>query len=188
LALSKAHNNKRQKQNKAQPKKFTENVLKNRILIISVTACILVILLAVILARAGFFNMVSGLFVPNGEVRVGTIPISDGLDDVKEIPEGEIRFRLNKTVTFTDGYAQGDIMLENPEASSYDMDFTFYTMDSMLIYASPTIKPGEYIFKDKLKKKLKKGEYECVYKVVAYDSNGIRAGETGGFLTITVEN
>lgn len=161
---------------------------QNKIIIISVTACIAVILLAVLLAKVGFFDMVSGLFVPRGEVNVGTIPISDGLADVENIPAGEIRFRINKTVTFSDGYAQGDIMLENPKACEFDMDFTFYTMDSTLIYASPTLKPGEYIFKDKLKKKLKKGEYECVYKVVAYNADGVRAGETGGYLTITVEN
>ncbi len=161
---------------------------QNKIIIISVTACIAVILLAVLLVKLGFFNMVGGLFVPRGEVEIGTIPISDGLEDVENIPEGEIRFRINKTVTFTDGYAQGDIMLENPKACEFDMDFTFYTMDSTLIYVSPTLKPGEYIFKDKLKKKLKKGEYECVYKVVAYDADGVRAGETGGYLTIAVEN
>jgi hypothetical protein len=167
---------------------FGSVLSKNKILLISVTACILVILLAVILAKFGFFSMVGGIFVPGGEVKVGTIPITDGLDDVKNIPKGEVRYRINKTVTFTDRYAQGDIMLENPKACEFDLAFTFYTMDSTLIYASPTLKPGEYIFKDKLKKKLKKGVYECAYKVVAYNADGVRSGETGGFLTITVEN
>jgi len=153
-----------------------------------VTACIALILLAVILAQVGFYNMVGGLFVPRGEVKVGTIPITDGLKDVKNIPKGEVRYRLNKTVTFTDGYAQGDIMLEDPKACDFDLQFNFYTTDSKLIYSSPTLKPGEYIFKDKLKKKLKKGEYQCVYKVEAYKSNGVLAGETGGYLTISVEN
>lgn len=185
--MSKALKKKSSKQNN-QSNKFFNVVSKNKIMIFSVTACIALILLAVLLAKVGFFNMLGGLFVPRGEVKIGTIPINDGLADVENIPEGEIRFRINKTVTFSDGYAQGDIMLENPKACEFDMDFTFYTMDSTLIYTSPTLKPGEFIFKDKLKKKLKKGEYECVYKVVAYNAEGVRAGETGGYLTITVEN
>ena len=185
--MSKAHKKKSSKQNNPAAK-FTAAVLKNKILLISVTACIMLILLAVILARAGFFNMVGGLFVPAGEVQVGMIPINDGLEDVQNIPKGEVRYRINKTVTFSDRFAQGDIMLENPKACEFDLEFTFYTMDSVLIYNSPVLKPGEYIFKDKLKKKLKKGEYECVYKVVAYDANGIRTGETGGYLTVAVEN
>ena len=169
-------------------KRIVDLISQNKITIISVTACIALILLAVLLAKVGFFNMVGGLFVPRGEVKIGTIPISDGLADVENIPAGEIRFRINKTVTFSDGYSQGDIMLENPKASEFDMDFTFYAMDSTPIYTSPTLKPGEYILKDKLKKKLKKGEYECGYKVVAYNADGVRAGETGGSLSITVEN
>ncbi len=185
--MSRAHKKKPGKQSN-QPGKFIAAVLKNKIILISVTACILVILLAVILARAGLFDMIGGMFVPAGEVQVGTIPISDGLDDVQDVPKGEVRYRINKTVTFSDRFAQGDIMLENPKTCEFDLEFTFYTMDSVLIYNSPILKPGEYIFKDKLKKKLKKGAYECVYKVVAYDANGIRAGETGGYLTLTVEN
>ena len=161
---------------------------KKKILIISVTACIAIILLAVILAQVGFYNMVGGMFVPRGEVLTGTIPISAGLSDVKNIPKGEVRYRLNKTVTFTDGYVQGDIMLENPKACEFDLQFNFYTTDSKLIYSSPTLKPGHYIFKVKLKKKLKKGDYDCVYKVKAYKADGILAGETGGYLNIKVEN
>lgn len=152
------------------------------------TACIAMILLAVILVQVGVFSMVGGMFVPRGEVKVGSIPITDGLNDVKNIPKGEVKYRLNKTVTFEDGYKQGDIMLEDPKACEFDMQFSFYTMDSKLIYTSPTLKPGEYIFKDKLKTKLKKGKYDCVYKVQAYNSNGVLAGETGGYLTITVNN
>lgn len=185
--MSKAHKKQANKP-KSKSEAIVDVISQNKIIIISVTACIAVILLAVLLAKVGFFNMVGGLFVPRGEVKIGTIPITDGLADVENIPKGEIRFRINKTVTFSDGYSQGDIMLENPKACEFDMDFTFYTMDSTLIYASPTLKPGEYIFKDKLKKKLKKGEYECVYKVVAYNADGVRAGETGGYLIITVEN
>lgn len=146
------------------------------------------ILLAVILVKTGVFDIVGGMFVPGGKAQTGTIPISDGLNDVKNVPKGEVRYRINKTVTFQNGYEQGDIMLENPASCEFSMVFSFYTEDSTLIYESPILKPGEYLFKDKLKKKLKKGVYKCAYKVTAYNSDDVIAGETGGYLTITVKN
>jgi len=114
---------------KLQPKQKSDNgaaTKKKKILIISVTACIALILLAVMLVHFGFFNMLSGMFVPRGEVKVGTIPISDGLNDVKHIPKGEVKYRLNKTVTFENGYVQGDIMLEDPKTCEFDLHFSFY--------------------------------------------------------------
>lgn len=160
---------------------------KKKALVISVSLSILFVILAFTLVKVGFFSYIGFLFSPRGEVLVGTIPIEDGLQDVQEIPKGEIRFRLNKTVTFKDGHSMGDIMLENPKACEFDLEFSFYTLDSELIYVSPRLKPGEYINNDKLKKRLKKGVYECVYKATAYEE-GARMGDAGGYLTITVES
>lgn len=153
------------------------------------TACIFVILLAVALAYLGFFNMVGGLFVPRGEVITGTLPVTGGFNETDIIPEGEIKYRINKEVTFENGYSKGDIMMENPKACEYSISFSFYLKpDGEEVYSSPRIERGQYLYGDKLKKKLHKGEYECVYTAYAYDSAGVLAGTYEGGLTINIEN
>ncbi len=87
-------------------------------------------------------------------MQTGTLPLEDGLDELEDIPEGEIRFRINKTVTFRTGRGLGDIMLENPKACEYDLEFSFSLQDGKIIYEAPLLKPGEYLYRDKLKKRL----------------------------------
>lgn len=161
---------------------------RKKILIISVTACIFVILLAVALANFGFFNMVQGLFIPRGEVLDGTLPIAGSLGD-KDIPVGEIKFRINKEIIFENGYAKGNIMLENPKTCDYSISFSFNLQtDSRQVYYSPKIKPGQCLNGDKLDVKLRKGTYKCVYTAHAYKTDGTLAGTTQGNLTITVKD
>lgn len=178
--------NKKQQQPRDNGKAFDKK--KQKILMISVTACAALILLAVIAGYTGLFDMVGGLFVPSGSVQTGTLPLEDGLDELEDIPEGEIRFRINKTVTFRTGRGLGDIMLENPKACEYDLEFSFSLQDGRIIYEAPLLKPGEYLYRDKLKKRLPEGVYDCTYKVRAYEPSGVLAGETYGRLTITVES
>ncbi|NLP49030.1 MAG: hypothetical protein GX345_08860 [Clostridiales bacterium] len=157
-------------------------------LLIALVLCLALMLSGFALAKLGFFDMVQGVFTARGKVSTGSLPISEGYDDVKNVPKGEVRYRINKNIVFESRYGSGDIMLENPESCEFNLVFSFYTKsDSKQIYKSPMIKPGEYIYRDKLQKWLKQGEYECTYKVVAYTADKVRVGETGGFLHISVE-
>lgn len=135
-------------------------------------------------------GVISWVFVSPADVLEGSLPISDGLDDVTSIPAGEVRYRLNQNVTFEDSYSAGDIMLENPAAGTYDLRFEIYLVEPhKLLYRSELLKPGQYVLNDKLNKGfLKTGEYECVYAVKAFDSEGRTVFEDGGYLTITVKN
>ncbi len=179
------------KKEKPEPKVQKKPVYlkKYKPLALATAACLALILLGIGLAKIGFFAAVQGAFVPRGKISTGSLPISEGYNEVKNVPKGQVRYRINKSVVFENRYGQGDIMLENPETCEFNLVFSFYTKnDSKLIYTSPMLKPGEYIFKDKLQKRLKQGDYECTYKVIAYTADKVRVGETGGFLTISIES
>lgn len=148
-----------------------------------------VVVLIFVMYVTGFFRVMDGMFQSGGQVQQGTLPVTD--NKIDDVPEGEVRFRVNDNVTFAHSYARGDVMLENPKASTYTLSFEFYCLDNDnydLVYTSPKLKPGEYLQGDKLDVHMKKGTYRCSYFAKAYDSNGTLVGKTqGAFMTITVE-
>lgn len=134
--------------------------------------------------------MVGWRFLPAAQAIDGTLSVStENNDDLSNIPKGEVRYRINKNITFANSYSKGDIMLENPKACEYDLKFVFHLKTtSENIYTSELIKPGQFISVDKLNKKLPQGEYECIYVAKAYSNNGDKLeGETVGNLKITIE-
>lgn len=165
--------------------KKAEQKIKNRKKRNAVAAAgIIIFALAVTLAFCNYYDV----FSPGGRVKNGILSSSEGLEDTENIPEGEVRYRLNTEVSFTKNYKKGDIMLENPANCKYDLRFTFYIESSKkLIYTSPLIKPGQYLLRDRLDKRLAPGEYKCVYTARAYDENGVNMGDTGGYLTVYIE-
>ena len=104
---------------------------------------------------------------------------------ITSVPEGEIRYLINKRIMFENSYSLGSVMLENPESCQYDIKFVIYKDDGEMIYTSPMIKPGQCLEKDKLSTVVKAGEYNCSYSAQAYQ-NGDLKGEVTGVVTVTV--
>jgi hypothetical protein len=135
-------------------------------------------------------QFVRGAFEGRGVVENGVLEI-EGVSPIEEVPDGEVRYYINKKVVFPNGYAQGDVVLQNPEACDYVLQFRFYLADgssSEPVYTSPMIRPGQYLNGDKLGRYLPSGGYDCTYTVTAYEPNG-EAGASGmlsGFLHIDV--
>ena len=139
--------------------------------------------------RASYFLRYA-LTTPRGTVEQGVPPI-DGIDPLQDIPQGEIRYNINKNVFFPNGYTQGDILLHNPESSAYALQFRVYLADgssNVPVYTSPVLQPNEYISGDKLNRYLYAGTYDCTYSVAAFDPQDTetQTGSVSGFLTITV--
>ena len=61
---------------------------------------------------------VRGLFEGRGRVEDGLLEI-EGVEPIEDVPEGEVRYYINKKVVFPNGYEQGDIVLQNPSACGY---------------------------------------------------------------------
>ena len=138
--------------------------------------------------RAAYF--LQNLFTERGTVEQGMPPI-DGLDPIEDIPEGEIRYNINKEVYFPNGYAMGDVLLHNPESSKYALKLNVYLADgssNMPVYTSPLLQPGTYISGDKLSRYLNAGTYPCTYSIAAYDPQDTetQTGSASGFVTIVV--
>lgn len=144
---------------------------------------ITVIAAAALIAVALNINVLRLALTPDGKTSDGSLP---GETAVDEIPEGEIRYLINKNIYFEHCWAQGNIMFENPVLSRYSLKLSIYNEKGNLIYASPMLEPGQYVQRDKLKKVLKPGTYNCSYAVNAYD-RGEYCGQYTGTLTICVE-
>lgn len=141
-------------------------------------SCVVMLIALIALNSLGFFHMMVGWTIPRGAVKQGVIFEKN---QVESIPEGEIRYRLNTNVVFENLYCRGSIMLENPKASQYHLEFAFYLPkdQNTPFYESPRLAPGECILNDKLTDRLslKKGRYSCICVVRAYDENGEYQGK-----------
>ena len=138
--------------------------------------------------RASYF--IRFALTPRGTVEQGIPPI-DGIDPLEDVLQGEIRYNINKNPFFPNGYAQGDILLHNPQSSSYALQFRVYLADgssNIPVYTSPVLQPGTYISGDKLNRYLYAGTYPCTYSVAAFDPDDLheQTGSASGFLTVTV--
>lgn len=120
-----------------------------------------------------------------GKVSNGILAGVEADAHITSVPEGEIRYLINKRIMFENSYSLGNVMLENPESCQYDIKFVIYKDDGEMIYTSPMIKPGQCLEKDKLSTVIKAGEYNCSYSAQAYQ-NGDLKGEVTGVVTVTV--
>lgn len=120
-----------------------------------------------------------------GKVSNGILAGVEANAHITSVPEGEIRYLINKRIMFENSYSLGNVMLENPESCQYDIKFVIYKDDGEMIYTSPMIKPGQCLEKDKLSTVVKAGEYNCSYSAQAYQ-NGDLKGEVTGVVTVTV--
>lgn len=120
-----------------------------------------------------------------GKVSNGILAGVEADAHITSVPEGEIRYLINKRIMFENSYSLGNVMLENPESCQYDIKFVIYKDDGEMIYTSPMIKPGQCLEKDKLSTVVKVGEYNCSYSAQAYQ-NGDLKGEVTGVVTVTV--
>ena len=121
-----------------------------------------------------------------GTVCDGVLPSVEDELHITDVPEGEIRYLINKQMVFENPYALGDVMLENPETCGYDLQFVIYDTRGEMIYTSPLIKAGQYLEKDKLTAVVKSGVYNCSYSALAYQ-NGTLMGEVNGIVNVTVK-
>lgn len=156
---------------------------------LKIAVVIAVSLLAIVLSTLTLVQAVPKMrlsLAQGGEVCDGVLPEVDESLHITEVPEGEIRYLINKKIVFENPYTQGDVMLENPESCGYDLQFMIYNAKGEMIYTSPMIKPGQYLEKDKLSAVVGKGEFKCSYTAQAY-SDGEYQGEVNGVLTVLVK-
>lgn len=138
-----------------------------------------------VVALTGSASRIRLSLVGGGKVSNGILTGVEADAHITSVPEGEIRYLINKRIMFENSYSLGNVMLENPESCQYDIKFVIYKDDGEMIYTSPMIKPGQCLEKDKLSTVVKAGEYNCSYSAQAYQ-NGDLKGEVTGVVTVTV--
>ena len=166
--------------------KKTSRKKKIALLITALAAILLIAVIVIQLITLGFLWAVT----PKAKAEDGVIESVDGIEHIKQVPEGEIRYLINNNVTLKNDSSKGDFMFENPEACEYTLQFSVYEIvgdggEENLLYTSPMIAPGQFVYRDKLDKAVDSGEYDCVYFARAY-LDGEYAGERSGDMTVTV--
>ena len=58
-----------------------------------------------------------------GKVSNGILTGVEADAHITSVPEGEIRYLINKRIMFENSYSLGSVMLENPESCQYDIKF-----------------------------------------------------------------
>ena len=162
---------------------MAKNKANKKLILISAVA-VLAILIG-ILFMTGTVSQIRLKLSPGGKVSEGVLSGVDPDVHITSVPEGEIRYLINKRIVFEDKYSLGSVMLENPETCLYDIKFVIYRDNGEMIYTSPMIKPGECLEKDKLTEVLGSGEYNCSYSAQAH-LNGELQGEVTGVVTVIV--
>lgn len=163
---------------------MSENKAKIRtaiIIAVSLVAIVLSVITLVQVVPAVRLKLADG-----GTVSDGVLQSVDESLHITDVPEGEIRYLINKHMVFDSPYSLGDVMLENPAACEYDLQFVIYDTQGEMLYTSPIIKPGQHIEKDKLSTVLGSGVYNCSYSALAY-KNGELMGDVNGIVNITVK-
>ncbi len=163
---------------------MTEKKSKIKTAIIIAVSIIAIVLSVVTLTQV--IPTVMLKLADGGAVCDGVLPSVDEKLHITDVPEGEIRYLINKQIVFENPYALGDVMLENPESCGYDLQFVIYNTQGEMIYTSPLIKAGQYLEKDKLTAVVKSGVYNCSYSALAYQ-NGELMGEVNGIVNVTVK-
>ncbi len=153
----------------------------NRIILIIVLAVVTVVVSTI--AVTGKATSLLLMFTKHGTVEDGVL--SGVSEHITDVPDGEVRFLINKSITFKNSFSRGDVMLENPESGEYVLKFLFYSPEGKLIYTSPLISPGQCLAEDKLSATLNAGEYQCAYSAQAYDGDNFM-GEVTGIVKIRI--
>lgn len=148
---------------------------------VSVIATLLSVIVIIQIAPMVMLRLAEG-----GEVRDGLLKGVEENMHITDVPEGEIRYLINKKIIFDGPYKQGNVMLENPESCQYDLQFVIYNAQGEMIYTSPMIRPGQCLERDKLSAVVRSGGYDCSYAAHAY-KNGEFIGEVNGIVNVTVK-
>ena len=163
---------------------MTERKTKVKTAIIIAVSLVAIVLSALVLIQT--VPKMRLHLVQGGVVCDGVLPSVDESLHITDVPEGEIRYLINKQMIFESPYSLGEVMLENPASCGYDLRFVIYNTNGEMIYTSPLIKAGQYLEKDKLTSVVKSGVYNCSYSALAY-RNGELMGEVNGIVNVTVK-
>lgn len=158
------------------------NSKKKLILLVIIIVCFFAVLIA---TSTGAISRLRLSLASGGNVCDGILQEVEADVHISEVPEGEIRYLINKRMVFENKYALGNVMLENPENCAYDIKFVIYKEDGEMIYTSPVIKPGQCLAIDKLSTVTNSGEYNCSYSAKAYLNDKFQ-GEVTGVVTVIV--
>lgn len=128
----------------------------------------------------------------DGEVFNGMLPV-DNPDQIlkllqEKVDENQFSFRVNANPVFNADCKNGNLRIENPARNIYAMQVELILdKTGEVLYASPLIKPNQYIESVELAQRLGNGSHAATARFVAIHSDtGAYMGEVAAAISLTV--
>lgn len=128
----------------------------------------------------------------NGEVFDGMLP-TDNPDEVlallqEKVDENQFAFRINANPVFSGDCKKGNLRIENPARNIYCMQIELILDETgEILYASPLIKPNQYIEHMGLSRKLTGGSHSATVRFIAiHPDTDAYMGEIAAAITLGI--
>lgn len=128
----------------------------------------------------------------NGEVFDGMLP-TDNPDEVlallqEKVDENQFAFRINANPVFSGDCKKGNLRIENPARNIYCMQIELILDETgEILYASPLIKPNQYIEHVDLTRQLDIGNHAATVRFIAiHPDTDAYMGEVAAAITLGV--
>lgn len=180
------------------PKKKAVKDSKWREIVIFVLAALLLLSLSLLIVNK--YILINGsavqpqFIVPeaNGEVFDGALPV-DNPDEIlallqEKVDENQFAFRINACPYFEADCKSGNLRIENPARNRYHMQAELILDETgEILYASPLIKPNQYIEYVPLARQIASGEHAATVRFIAiHPETDAYMGEVAAAITLSV--
>lgn len=107
----------------------------------------------------------------------------------KKVDEGQIGIKMNTNVTMQKGCTEGEVLIENPARNTKSFVVNICLADTgEEVYRSGMIPPNSYIEKADFTKELEPGVHNATAYFTTYTPEGVKDGQAGVNITISVLN
>lgn len=96
-------------------------------------------------------------------------PLPGFEDKEKTSPDNVLGYRLNEKPYFATGEKEGEVLIENVKGNYYLMQVEYVYGDSVVVYETGYLKPGEHIKNALLSSNMGEGRHDAVAVIYAID-------------------
>ena len=169
-----------------------------REIVIVALAVLLLISLSLLVANKYLFvngNTIGPQYIipeANGEVFDGMLP-TDNPDEIlqllqEKVDKNQFAFRINANPVFSADCKSGNLRIENPARNIYCMQAELILDETgEILYASPLIRPNQYIEHVSLMRRLENGDHAATVRFIAiHPDTDAYMGEVAAAISLSV--
>lgn len=130
------------------------------------------IVIAFVVMAITILCMIKGLT----RVQTGVLPglTQEELQVLQQEVDTQFGFLINRSPSFSNGNALGNLRIQNLPANKYNMQVTIKLINDITVYESPLLKPNQYVERDKLDVSLENDIYNAIAEITVLDEEGFK--------------